>query len=100
MRENACDQVAIGFSLESDWLRKWSDFFDPITLRSKAKPKQACNYFLHSIENRSSGRTLTATMYSAILQVRQMKACILILVSHSPGKNWLGLIKGLQLLKL
>ena len=29
-RENACDQVTIGFSLESDWLRKWRKFFKPI----------------------------------------------------------------------
>ena len=29
-RENACDQVTIGFSLASDWLRKWREFFEPI----------------------------------------------------------------------
>ena len=37
-RENACDQVVIGFA--SDWLRRWREFFKPITERSKAKPKQ------------------------------------------------------------
>ena len=38
-RENACDQVTIAFSLASDWLRKWREFFEPIRERSKAKPK-------------------------------------------------------------
>ena len=38
-RENACDQVAIGFSFESDWWREWCEFSGPITKRSKAKPK-------------------------------------------------------------
>ena len=37
-RENACDQVAIGFSFESDWWREWCEFSGPITKRSKAKP--------------------------------------------------------------
>ena len=31
-RENASDHVAIGLSFESDWLRKWREFFsEPIT---------------------------------------------------------------------
>ena len=30
-RENASDQVAIGSSFESDWLRKWREFSGPIT---------------------------------------------------------------------
>ena len=38
-RENACDQVAIGFSFESDWWREWCEFSGPITKRSKARPK-------------------------------------------------------------
>ena len=37
-RENACDQVAIGFA--SDWLRRWRKFFKPITECSEAKPKR------------------------------------------------------------
>ena len=40
-RENACDQVAIGFGFASDWLNSWREFFKPITERSKAKPKQS-----------------------------------------------------------
>ena len=40
-RENASDQVAIGFSFASDWLRGWCEFSRPITERSKAKPMQS-----------------------------------------------------------
>ena len=36
-------KTMIGFGLASDWLRRWREFFKPITERSKAKP----------IENRS-----------------------------------------------
>ena len=40
-RENACEQITIGFSFTSDWLRKWREFFlSPITERIRAKPKQ------------------------------------------------------------
>ena len=35
-RENAGDQVVIGFSFESDWLKEWCEFSGPITERSKA----------------------------------------------------------------
>ena len=52
-RETMCDQVMIGFGLVSHWLKKWREFCQPITERSKAKPKQLPNYFRHSIENRS-----------------------------------------------
>ena len=56
-RENTCDHVMIGFGLVSHWLKKWREFCQPITPRSKAKPKQLPNilpnYFRHSIENRS-----------------------------------------------
>ena len=38
---NVGDQVAIGFSFESDWLRGWREFQDPITWRSEAEPKQS-----------------------------------------------------------
>ena len=34
-RENACDQVTIGFSLASDWFRKWREFFEPIRERTR-----------------------------------------------------------------
>ena len=39
-RENECARVTIGFGFTSDWLRKWREFFKPITERSNAKPKQ------------------------------------------------------------
>ena len=40
-RENASDQVAIGFSFASYRLRGWREFSRPITERSKAKPMQS-----------------------------------------------------------
>ena len=49
VRENACDQVAIGFGLAPDWLRRWSKFFIPITEHSKAKPKQAIQRLLSTL---------------------------------------------------
>ena len=48
-RENACDQDMIGFGFTSYWLRKWREFYQPITERSDAKPKQKRNYFRHSL---------------------------------------------------
>ena len=30
-RENACNQVVISLSIESDWLSKWREFSEPIT---------------------------------------------------------------------
>ena len=38
--ENACERLTIGFRLDSRWLIKWHEFFQPITERSKVKPKQ------------------------------------------------------------
>ena len=38
--ENVRERVKVGFGFTSDWLRKWRDFFKPITERSNAKPKQ------------------------------------------------------------
>ena len=35
-RENACDQVAIGFRFASDWLRSWREY--SVIARNKAKP--------------------------------------------------------------
>ena len=49
-RENACDQVMIGFGLVSRWLKKWREICSPITEHSKAKPKQLPNYFGNSTE--------------------------------------------------
>ena len=44
-RENAGDQVVIGFRFSPDWLRKWSEFSGPITERSK---ESQCNLGLLS----------------------------------------------------
>ena len=52
-REKACERGTIGFGFTSYWLRKWREFYQPITEHSNAKPKQKHNYFRHSIENRS-----------------------------------------------
>ena len=40
-RENAGDQVVIGFSFASDWLREWYEFSGPNTDQSNAKTKQS-----------------------------------------------------------
>ena len=39
-RENVREEVVICFGFTSDWLRKWREFFKPITERSNAKAKQ------------------------------------------------------------
>ena len=39
-RENARVQLAIGFGFASHWLGKWHEICQPITERSKVKPKQ------------------------------------------------------------
>ena len=38
-RENAGDQVVIGFSFASDWLRDWRESSGPMTERSKTKQR-------------------------------------------------------------
>lgn len=54
-RGNAIVQVTVGFSSQSDWLRKWRELSRPVSARSKAKPKQSQNSFRHSekLPNRS-----------------------------------------------
>ena len=44
-RENAVDQVAVGFSFVSDWLRKWREFSGPIIEQSEATIMQYCLTF-------------------------------------------------------
>ena len=56
-RENACDQVAIGFGFASDWLTRWREIFKPITERSKAIQNK------HSIENRSNIHVFSLAQY-------------------------------------
>ena len=51
-RENAWERGTVGFA--SHLLRKWREFCQPITERSKDKPMHARNYFRHSIENNSN----------------------------------------------
>ena len=60
-REKACAQGTIGFGLASYWLKKWREFCQPITERSKEKPKQTCNYFRHWNENRFIHVKLSST---------------------------------------
>ena len=40
-RENAGDQVVLGCSFASDWLRKWHEVSAPITEQSKATTEQS-----------------------------------------------------------
>ena len=44
-RENVGDQVMIGFSFVSDWLRGYLKFCRPTTDRIDVKPKQSCITF-------------------------------------------------------
>ena len=39
-RESKGDRKAIEFSSASDWLKEWSEFYGPITVRFEAKPTQ------------------------------------------------------------
>ena len=50
-RENASDQVAIGFSFASDWLKKWREISRPITELSNAKPMQSRITFDTQLKN-------------------------------------------------
>ena len=50
-RENVGNQVVIGFSFASDWLRQWREFFwvnHRATERSKAEPMQSRMTFVRS----------------------------------------------------
>ena len=44
-RENACERGTIRFNFASHQLKKWREFCQPITERSKAKLKQTRNNF-------------------------------------------------------
>ena len=69
------DQVAIDFSFESDWLRKWHEASGPITKRSKPNKEQVLDYFRQSIENCSThglfNRTYQAKTRTRIDILRQ-----------------------------
>ena len=39
-RESKSDREVIEFSSASDWLKEWSEFYGPITVRFTAKPTQ------------------------------------------------------------
>ena len=54
MRENASDQVAIGFSSVPDWSKRWREFSGPITEQRRAKPWQP-GLLSKLIENGSIG---------------------------------------------
>ena len=59
-RENGSDQVKIGFSFASDWLRGWREFSKPITERSTAKPIQSRNTFDTQLKIAVCGRCWSA----------------------------------------
>ena len=40
VRESKSDREVIEFSSASDWLKEWSEFYGPITVRFEAKPTQ------------------------------------------------------------
>ena len=50
-RENAGNQLALGASFASDWLRKRREFPGPIKERIKAKTNAIEDYFRHSVKN-------------------------------------------------
>ena len=52
VRENADDQVVIGFSFASDWLREWCEFFGTNHRAEWGKSKAIPDYSRHSIKNR------------------------------------------------
>lgn len=49
-QENTGDQVLIGFSVATDWLKKKCKFSTPITEQSKAKTKQQQIFFNTQLE--------------------------------------------------
>ena len=55
-REDAGNQVVIGFSFGSDWLREWCEFSGKIT--TKAKTNAIPDYFRHPIKGCSVSKTL------------------------------------------
>ena len=59
LKENAGNQVGIGFSFASDWPRDWREFYRPITERSTANIKQS----RHLIENFSKFWTVSVSSF-------------------------------------
>ena len=55
-REDAGNQVVIGFSFGSDWLREWCEFSGKIT--TKTKTNAIPDYFRHPIKGCSVSKTL------------------------------------------
>ena len=52
MQENMNDQITIGFSFESDWLRRWHKFSGPITDWAKSGTVEVLmDYLQNSVEN-------------------------------------------------
>ena len=50
-RENAGDQVVIGFSFACHWSREWREFSRPITERNNTKPMQSRITFGTQLQN-------------------------------------------------
>ena len=51
--ERVQERVTIGFGFNADWLRKWREFFEPITIKRRNQCKTKEN-FRHSSENCST----------------------------------------------
>ena len=52
-RENTGDQVAIGFSFESDWSRKWREFSDHLQSKIKQYNMERVLFFFTSLSKLS-----------------------------------------------
>ena len=66
-RENAGDQVVIGFSLHLIGLAgEWREFFGPIIEQIKAKSREILDFFRHSIENGFDIQILQTYVYKSL----------------------------------
>ena len=66
-RENAGDQVVIGFSFASDWFsRRVARVFWTNIEQIKAKSKEILDYFRHSIENGFDIQILQTYVYKSL----------------------------------
>ena len=86
-REDACEQVAIGLSFTSDWLRKWREFFLTNHRAKKSKAKAKRELIRHSVENRSILTLLCAIVdvFSTGLVIGPLVPCIK-LAKSSPAR--------------
>ena len=57
-RGKVCDQIMFGFGRAFNLLRKWREFFKPITERSKAKPIKCKITFYTQLKSAQRGREI------------------------------------------